>query len=149
MRRIILFSCLLVFSIFSNTNNLLAKEIENNIKDNISNKIEEIKPDNNKKTNISNSSAEDIFGDEQTFPFVAGLGKNAAHWFQSYWKYRKRSIFKLMRGLRVLELSEAINVDSSDLLAVCAILKIKATSRLSMLSFDECKKITDYYENKN
>ena len=79
MKRIVLFLCVLVFSIFSNTNNLLAKEIENNIKDNISNEIEEIKPDNNKKTNISNSSAEDIFGDEQTFPFVAGLGKNAAH----------------------------------------------------------------------
>ena len=79
MKRIILFLCVLAFSIFSNTNNLLAKEIENNIKDNISNEIEEIKPDNNKKTNISNSSAEDIFGDEQTFPFVAGLGKNAAH----------------------------------------------------------------------
>jgi len=46
---------------------------------NDSSKIEEIKPDNNKKINISNSSAEDIFGDEQTFPFVAGLGKNAAH----------------------------------------------------------------------
>ena len=54
-----------------------------------------------------------------------------------------------MKGLRVLELSEALNVDSSDLLAVCAILKIKATSRLSMLSFEECKKITDYYEIKN
>ena len=79
MKRIILFLCVLVFSIFSNTNNLLAKEIGNNIKDDISNKIIEIKPDNNKKTNISNSSAEDIFGDEQTFPFVAGLGKNAAH----------------------------------------------------------------------
>ena len=79
MKRIILFLCVLVFSIFSNTNNLLAEEIENNIKDNISNEIEEIKPDNNKKTNISNSSAEDLFGDEQTFPFVAGLGKNAAH----------------------------------------------------------------------
>ena len=80
MKRIIVFLCVLVFSIFSNTNNLLAKEIENNIKDNnnISNEIEEIKPDN-KKTNISNSSVEDIFGDEQTFPFVAGLGKNAAH----------------------------------------------------------------------
>ncbi len=79
MKKIVLFFCvLLVFSIFSNTNNLLAKEIENNIKDNISNEIEEIKPDN-KKTNISNSSVEDIFGDEQTFPFVAGLGKNAAH----------------------------------------------------------------------
>ena len=79
MKGIILFLCVLVFSIFSNTNNLLAKEIGNNIKDDISNEIEEIKSDNNKKTNISNSSAEDIFGDEQTFPFVAGLGKNAAH----------------------------------------------------------------------
>ena len=79
MKRIILFLCVIAFSIFSNTNNLLAKEIGNNIKDNISNEIEEIKPENNKKTNISNSSAEDIFGDEQTFPFVAGLGKNAAH----------------------------------------------------------------------
>ena len=79
MKRIILFLCVLAFSIFSNTNNLLAKEIENNIKDNISNEIEEIKPDNNQKINTSNSSAEDIFGDEQTFPFVAGLGKNAAH----------------------------------------------------------------------
>ncbi len=78
MKRIVLFLCVLVFSILCNTNNLLAKEIENNIKDNISNEIDEIKPDN-KKTNISNLSVEDIFGDEQTFPFVAGLGKNAAH----------------------------------------------------------------------
>ena len=78
MKRIILFLCVLVFSLFSNTNNLLANEIENDIKDNISNEIEEIKSDN-KKTNNSNSSGEDIFGDEQTFPFVAGLGKNAAH----------------------------------------------------------------------
>ena len=83
MKRIILFLCVLVFSIFSNTNNLLAKEIGNNIKDDNSNEIEKIQPDN-KKTNISNSSEEDIFGDEQTFPFVAGLGKNAAHWFKSY-----------------------------------------------------------------
>ena len=148
MKRIVLFLCVLVFSIFFNTNNLLAKEIENNIKENTSNDIEEIKPIN-KKTNISNSSAEDIFGDEQTFPFVAGLGKNAAHWFQSSWQFRKRLFLKLMKGLRVLELSEALNVDSADLLAVCAILKIKATSRLSMLSFKECKNITDYYENKN
>ena len=78
MKRIVLFLCVLVFSLFSSTNSLIAKEIENNIKDNISSEIEEIKPDN-KKTNISNSSVEDLFGDEQTFPFVAGLGKNAAH----------------------------------------------------------------------
>ena len=79
MKRIILFLCVLVFSIFSNTNSLLAKDMGNNTKDNISHEIEEIKSDNNKKNNISNSSEEDIFGDEQTFPFVAGLGKNAAH----------------------------------------------------------------------
>ncbi len=79
MKRIILFLCVLVFSMFSNTNNLLAEEIGNNIKDNISYEIEEIKPDNNQKSNITSSSEEDIFGDEQTFPFVAGLGKNAAH----------------------------------------------------------------------
>ena len=79
MKRIILFLFVLVFSIFSNTNNSLAKEIGNNIKEGISHEMEEIKPDNNKKTNISSSSVEDIFGDEQTFPFVAGLGKNAAH----------------------------------------------------------------------
>ena len=54
-----------------------------------------------------------------------------------------------MKGLRVLELSEALNVDSSDILAVCAILEFKASSKLSMLSFAECKKITDYYENNN
>ena len=51
-----------------------------------------------------------------------------------------------MKGLRVLELSEALNVDSYDLLAVCAIFNFKATSRLSMLTFEECKIITDYYE---
>jgi len=53
-----------------------------------------------------------------------------------------------MKGLRVLELSEALNADTADLLAVCAILKIKASSRLSILLFEECKQITDYYENK-
>tara|TARA_Y100000589_G_C26893349_1_gene523086 strand:+ start:484 stop:672 length:189 start_codon:yes stop_codon:yes gene_type:complete len=30
-------------------------------------------------TSDSKSNKDDIFGDEQTFPFVAGLGKNAAH----------------------------------------------------------------------
>tara|TARA_B100000945_G_scaffold215620_1_gene173764 strand:+ start:1114 stop:1278 length:165 start_codon:yes stop_codon:yes gene_type:complete len=31
------------------------------------------------KTSESKEETKDIFGDEQTFPFVAGLGKNAAH----------------------------------------------------------------------
>ena len=51
-----------------------------------------------------------------------------------------------MQGLRVIELSEALNVDTSDLLALCAILKLKASTRLSILTFEECKEITDYYE---
>ena len=51
-----------------------------------------------------------------------------------------------MKGLRVIELSEALNVETSDLLAVCALLKCNASSRLSMLSFKECKRITDYYK---
>ena len=54
-----------------------------------------------------------------------------------------------MKGLRVLELAEALNVESSDLLAVCAILKFSASSRLSMLTFEECKLITEYYEKEN
>ena len=53
-----------------------------------------------------------------------------------------------MKGLRVIELAEALNADTSDVLAICAILNLSATSRLSTLSFDECKKITDYFENK-
>ena len=51
-----------------------------------------------------------------------------------------------MKGLRVIELSEALNVDCSDLLAICTILNLKASSRLSMISFEECKKIVDYCE---
>tara|TARA_Y100000589_G_scaffold331833_1_gene387330 strand:- start:882 stop:1043 length:162 start_codon:yes stop_codon:yes gene_type:complete len=51
-----------------------------------------------------------------------------------------------LKGLRVLELAEALEVDPSDILAISALLKFSATSRLSMLSFEECKKITDYFE---
>ena len=54
-----------------------------------------------------------------------------------------------MKGLRVIELAQALEADYSDILAICAILELKATSRLSTLSFEDCKKITDYYERKN
>ena len=79
MKRIILFLCALVFSFISNTGDLSAKEIGNNLEDKTSIKTEEINIDKNKKSITSETSIEDIFGDEQTFPFVAGLGKNAAH----------------------------------------------------------------------
>ena len=54
-----------------------------------------------------------------------------------------------MKGLRVLELSQALETDCSDILAICAILNLTATTRLSTLSFEDCKKITDYYEHTN
>ena len=52
----------------------------------------------------------------------------------------------ILKGLRVLELAKALETDYSDILAVCAILNLTATSRLSTISFEDCKKITDYYE---
>ena len=58
-------------------------------------------------------------------------------------------IFKILKGLRVLELAQALEADYSDIIAICAILNITATTRLSTLSFEDCKKITDYYEVEN
>ena len=68
-----------IFSFFINSQILSAKEFNNSNqleKDSLDN-IEKIK-DTDKSSNIKKSDW-DIFGDEQTFPFVAGLGKNAAH----------------------------------------------------------------------
>ena len=79
MKRIISFLFAICFSLFSNSFSSFADELNEKIETQISNEKEEVKLDVNKKANIANSSLEDIFGDEQTFPFVAGLGKNAAH----------------------------------------------------------------------
>ena len=79
MKRIILFLFVLVFSFFSSTNHISAEEIASSTQNNIDNEKKEINSDEIKKNSISKSSTKDIFGDEQTFPFVAGLGKNAAH----------------------------------------------------------------------
>ena len=70
----------LLFSFLINSQLVVAEQIENanqldkNSLDNI-----EIVKDNEESSKIIKSDG-DIFGDEQTFPFVAGLGKNAAHW---------------------------------------------------------------------
>ena len=69
----------LVFSFLINSQLAFAEPIDNLNqlnKDSLDN-IENVK-DNQKLTKIKQSEG-DIFGDEQTFPFVAGLGKNAAH----------------------------------------------------------------------
>ena len=81
MKKIILFLCVLVFSIFFTVNYCIAEVTGNELNNDFS---EEFKPNNIKKDTENNNdipkvSNEDIFGDEQAFPFIAGLGKNAAH----------------------------------------------------------------------
>ena len=69
----------LIFSFVINSQIAIAEQIDNTNqfdKDSLNN-IENAK-DNEKSSKIKRSEG-DIFGDEQTFPFVAGLGKNAAH----------------------------------------------------------------------
>ena len=69
----------LIFSFLINGQMVSAEQIDNTNqleKDSLNN-IENTK-DNEKSSKIKTGEG-DIFGDEQTFPFVAGLGKNAAH----------------------------------------------------------------------
>ena len=69
----------LIFSFLINAQIAIAEQIDNTNqldKDSLNN-IDNAK-DNEKSSKIKKTE-EDIFGDEQTFPFVAGLGKNAAH----------------------------------------------------------------------
>ena len=59
----------------------MADEIGNELNNNLlkESKSIDVKTDINDKVENPKTSNEDIFGDEQAFPFVAGLGKNAAH----------------------------------------------------------------------
>ncbi len=69
----------LIFSFLINAQIVIAEQIDNtNQFDKDSLNIVENAKDKEKSTKIKKSDG-DIFGDEQTFPFVAGLGKNAAH----------------------------------------------------------------------
>ena len=68
-----------LLSLFINYENAISATINIDDSSSTDNKLAKInKSDDNNKVK-SNKSAEDLFGDEQTFPFVAGLGKNAAH----------------------------------------------------------------------
>ena len=78
MKKFISLSLVLIISFFANSQ--IANSLEDSVTKNESMKIER-KMDNkvNDDSSKSNLNKDDIFGDEQTFPFVAGLGKNAAH----------------------------------------------------------------------
>ena len=78
MKNFISFFLVLIISFFANSQ--IANSLEESVTRNESMEIEG-KMDNkvNDDYSKSNTNKDDIFGDEQTFPFVAGLGKNAAH----------------------------------------------------------------------
>ena len=81
MKRVISILSVLVFSLFLSLSDCLAEEVGTQLNNNLSieSKLNDVNNKNNEKNNIKNPSNEDIFGDEQAFPFIAGLGKNAAH----------------------------------------------------------------------
>ena len=81
MKKIILILVAITSTLFFDLNFVFANEIENQLNKDISNIpiTKEFKNQNSEKIIISNSSDKELFGDEQAFPFIAGLGKNAAH----------------------------------------------------------------------
>ncbi len=70
------------YNLENNVDNNIGYNIENNIENNTSKAIEEIKEIKEIKEDTNNTiekpkpSLNDIFGDDQTFPFVAGFGKD-------------------------------------------------------------------------
>ena len=68
-----------IFSFLINTQIVIAEQLDTSsqIESDSLERIENTK-DIEKSSKLKKSEG-DIFGDEQTFPFVAGLGKNAAH----------------------------------------------------------------------
>ena len=100
MKRIVLLLFLIGLSLFFSVGQLFAEDIGNNIENNIENnlennmekyvetniennlennasqEIEVITKDTNNKNEKFKPSPKDIFGDDQTFPFVAGFGKD-------------------------------------------------------------------------
>ena len=81
MKSIILSLFVFVSSFFLSFNNCLADEIGGELNNDLSmeSKSNDVINDIKDKGDIPKTSNEDIFGDEQAFPFIAGLGKNAAH----------------------------------------------------------------------
>ena len=80
MKSIISFLSVLFFSFILSVSDCLSDEIGSELNNEFFNDSKaNIEKNNNDKNDIPKASNEDIFGDEQSFPFIAGLGKNAAH----------------------------------------------------------------------
>jgi len=82
MKSIISFVFVFLISFFLSIGECLADEIGSKLNNNnlpIDSKSRNVKSEKNVEIDIPKASNDDIFGDEQSFPFIAGLGKNAAH----------------------------------------------------------------------
>ena len=79
MKKLFINFIALVFSFLVNNQIVMAATVDIDDSSDVTNKKETIERSGVNKEIKSKKSAEDLFGDEQTFPFVAGLGKNAAH----------------------------------------------------------------------
>ena len=78
MKKFISIFLVLIISLFSNSQ--IANALDENVIRNENMQMDGTKDNKvNDDSSKSNLIKDDIFGDEQTFPFVAGLGKNAAH----------------------------------------------------------------------
>ena len=78
MKKFISIFLVLIISFFSNSQ--IANALEENVIRNENMQMDVTKDNKvNDDSSKSNLNKDDIFGDEQTFRFVAGLGKNAAH----------------------------------------------------------------------
>ena len=51
-----------------------------------------------------------------------------------------------MARLRVKELAEVLSVDAPEIIAICMLLKIPASSPLSSLSIKQSKQVIDYIQ---
>ena len=51
--------------------------------------------------------------------------------------------------LRVKELAELLSVDPTEIIVICTLMKIPASSAISSISVDNCKKIIDYLKEDN
>ena len=79
MKKLFINFIAVIFSFLVNNQIVMAATVDLDDSSDVTNKKETIERSGVNKEIKSKKSAEDLFGDEQTFPFVAGLGKNAAH----------------------------------------------------------------------
>ena len=79
MKKLFLTLITFLLTIVLNYESIYAVTLSNEDSNSFSDSQEKVNSLNDKEEVNPRKSEEDLFGDEQTFPFVAGLGKNAAH----------------------------------------------------------------------